>query len=485
MSVKDFDRPLRDEKGATAVIAAIVMVFLMGIAAVVLDGGRGFNERRQAQGGVDFAALAALQASVGANPADAGATEAVTVVTANLPGRTLDWTKGVCADPARPAEYDANVPSFTDCVSFTENFGQARVRLPIDTVDTSFGRVIGFDSIDVRVEAEAIQSSLASADIVPWTAGPDVSVCLFSNQAPQSVPPCDGPNSGFFGYLDVALYGSHPTELDNPITCAQGTSNVRNAINVAKGSDHIMVEWNSGDTPVHDHTVCPNKSEDINQLEVQTGSPTQGATEGLINGVSGSINGEAFGSAPGRLEYNGGWSTSSATVRGFTLDNTPLWDYLDDPSCPWGGGAISGSVSDFVEMEACLANWNSGIGPIFGLSLEDQPRFAAVPIFTVYPTGPGSYLIDHFSPVYIETIYQNCNANRCHTIFSPGESNGSNPCPDPLASAPTVNCGHGHTSGSDTVEGVTAFQLEIGMLDPETQKFFPATSLVRTLFLLE
>jgi len=469
----------RIDRGATAITVALVMVLLMGIAAVALDGGRAFSEKRQAQAGVDFASLAALAKATGPNPEDAGAAEAQAVVAANLPGRSLDWA--ACSDASRPPEYSV-VSSLTECISFTENFSQARVVLPDDDVDTTFAAVIGFNSITVRSEAEAEQTSRATADIVPWTAGSGSHVCLFSNQAPQSVPPCDGPQSGFFGYLDVALYGSPSSDLDNPPTCANGTSNVRSGVNVAKGSDHILVEWDPGDVVVHDHTVCPNKSEDINQLEVQPGSPTQGATEGLITGVSGAINGQAFGAADGRLEHNATWSTGQAFVRGFTLDDTPLWTYLDDPNCTWAGGAVSGPVDTHQEMINCLDAWTAG--PIFGVAIEGNKRFAAVPIFTSYPTGPGSYLIDFFSPVWIETIYQNCNANRCRTIFSPAESGGNVACPDPLAASPTINCGHTHTSGPDTVEAVTAFQLELGMLHPDTQEFFPATASVRALHLL-
>lgn len=471
---------IRGERGATALTVAMVMVLLMGVAAVVLDGGRGFNERRQAQSGVDFASLAALVAATGANPSDAGRIEAQAVVAANLPGRVLDWTSPACTDTNRPPEY-TNLSS-SPCVSFTENYGQARVILPTDALDTTFGNLLGFNSIDVRTEAEAIQTIKSSANILPLTAAAGTSVCLFSNQAPQTVPPCNGPNSGFFGYLDVALHGSSPSELDNPSTCEQGTANVRTAINVAKGADHIMVEWNPGDPVVHDWAVCPNLSEDINQLQVQTGSPVIALTNGLINGVSGSINGQSFGSAPGRIVYDAAWSTASASVRGFTLDNTPLWTYLDDPACSWATG-ITGNVDNYTEMQNCLDQWTSG--SIFSESLEDNKRFAAVPVFTTFPTGPGAYLIDFFSPVYIETTYHNCNANRCHTIFSPGEAGGSSVCPPNLAAAPTVNCGHSHTSGPDSVEGLTAFQLRVGMLHPNTQEFFPATNNVREIFLLK
>jgi hypothetical protein len=49
---------------------------------------------------------------------------------------------------------------------------------------------------------------------------------------------------------------------------------------------------------------------------------------------------------------------------------------------------------------------------------------------------------------------------------------------------PTVNCGHNHNSGSDSVEGVTSFQMELEMLHEDTQEFFPATASVRALHLL-
>ncbi len=470
------------ERGASALLIAISMLLLMGVAAVVIDAGFGFNERRQAQAGVDFASLAALNASIGANPEDAGAAEAMTVVAANLPGRVLDWV--TCADPSRPAEY-VIVSSLTPCVSFTVNFGQARVRLPTDAVDTTFGRIIGFDQIDVRATAEAIQSSLATADILPLTVGTGSSVCLFSNQAPQTVPPCNGPNSGFFGYLDIALHGSPPAQLDNPPTCEQGSTNTRLPINITKGADHLMVEWNAGDPVVDDWAMCPNLSEDINQLHVETGSPTGAITDGLIDGISGSINGQAFGPGQGRLVPTAA-SVDTTSVRGTVLDNTPLWEFLNSVNCPWSG-SVSGPVDSHDEMVFCLNDWNTMDGDIFMESLEDHRRFGAVPVFSPFPSGPGAYLIDSFAPVWIETIYQNCNANRCRTVFTPfdaPDSTVTDPCPAVLV-AGTINCGHNHTSGPDDVEGVTALQLEIEMLHPNTQEFFPGSNSLREIHLLK
>ena len=475
----------RRERGASAVIIAMSMVLIMGVAAVVVDGGIGFSERRQAQSAVDFASLAALQAATGLVPEDAGATEAITVVAANLPGRVLDWAG--CTDPGRDPLVYTIISSITPCISFTENFSQARVRLPIDAVDTTFGRIIGFNEINVRTTAEAVQVVEASADILPLTVGVGKSVCLFSEQAPQTVPPCDGPMTGFFGYLDVALHGSPPTQKDNPTTCQLGNAGLRVGINITKGADHLMEAYDPPTTPVvDDWAPCPNLSENVNHVHIQTGSPGGGINDGLIDGVSGSILGQAFGPADGRLIPVPLVSVDDTDVRGVTLDNTPLWEYLIDPNCGWSAPPI-GLVDTHQKMIDCLDDWIPAVGTIFDVTIEEHKRFGAVPVFIPFPSMNTDYPIDDFVPVWIETIYQNCNAFKCDTIFSP--FNAPDPsvnvaCPNPIVAGDT-NCGHGDTSGPDAIGGVTALQLVIEMLDPETQEFFPGSLELRRINLLK
>lgn len=137
-------------------------------------------------------------------------------------------------------------------------------------------------------------------------------------------------------------------------------------------------------------------------------------------------------------------------------------------------------------MEDCLDDWDPSDGSIFTLSLDDHKRFGAIPIFHVYPDGPGSYKIKEFAPLWIETLYFNCNASgpECKTIFSPGEMGGNVACP-PVMTGDVVNCGHGHTQGQDDVEGVTGFRLDISMLHPDTQEFFPGQDGTREVALLK
>jgi len=459
-------------------LLAFAMVLLMGIAAVALDGGRGFNERRQAQSAVDFAALAALQAAISCEfggcdldvAAHNGAAEAIAVVAANLPGRTLDWTKATgCEDPDRPAEFTLVAPS-TNCVSYTDNLDKARVHLPDDALDTTFGNVIGVGEMTIGSEAEAGATVFTSSPIIPntpvGTAGAEA--CLFANQAPQSEPPCPG-SSGFYGYIDVALYGKD--ELGTPPTCINGDTNKRIAINLAKGGDHGFENFDPGppDPIVNDHDACPNTNEDVNEMRVETGSPTSGITDGLISGVSGSINGQPITSAPGRLACDPPFDCVS--VRGVDLDHTGLWEFLTGGACP--------GTDDHHEMLDCLNNWILADGPIFTSDIATHGRFAAVPVFWTTPTGPGDFTIKEFKPVWIETIYFDCDANTCDTVHSPG-SPASDPgaCSDPLAG--TRNCGWGDTSGPDTVEGMLAFQLEPEMLPASLADTFPVIDVERT-----
>ena len=474
------------ERGATALIVAMVMVVIMGIAAIVIDGGFGFNERRQAQGGVDFASLAALQSAVScrtsgcdiATSANNGANEAIAVVQQNLPGRSLLWGAPNCSDPDRPAEFTV-ISAVSPCVSFTANLDKSRVNLPPDAIDTTFGQLLGVSALTIAAEAEAGSTIASSAKIIPNTplGSAGAEACLFANQAPQAEPPCPGA-SGFYGYIDVALYG-HDDPVGTPSTCTQGGTNLRIAINLAKGGDHSLVTYDPGppaDPVVNDHDACPNVNEAINEMRVETGSTTVGITDGLLIGVSGSINGQPFTASPGRL-LCGSESEECASVRGYNVDHTGLWEYLVAGTCPAG-------TDSHDEMLACL---DAGTAR-FTSDIQFHPRFAAVPVFWTTPTGPGDYTIREFIPVWIETVYLDCNASKCDTIHSPGEDHsppGPPPgdpgaCPMTLAGTGERNCGWSDTSGPDSVEGMLALTIDIGMLPTDVAATFPSTDTQRT-----
>ncbi len=140
-------------------------------------------------------------------------------------------------------------------------------------------------------------------------------------------------------------------------------------------------------------------------------------------------------------------------------------------------------------MKACLEA--AGPGPLFTMDLLSHPRFAAIPIFHNSPTGPGSYKIKEFIPVWLEKTYYDCDANKCATVHSPGEvfDPASPPgapgvaCPNPLTSA-AVNCGWS-APGALKLGGLTALMLDIDMLPAEVRDDFPGVRGAREYYLTE
>ena len=58
----------KEESGAVAILIAISMVLLLGIAAIAIDLGAGFNERRQDQTSSDLAVVAGARAGGAIEP---------------------------------------------------------------------------------------------------------------------------------------------------------------------------------------------------------------------------------------------------------------------------------------------------------------------------------------------------------------------------------------------------------------------------------
>jgi Flp pilus assembly protein TadG len=157
-------RNLTDERGAVAVLTAILLVVLLGMSALVIDVGSGYHERRVLQNGADAAALAVAQSCArGAcdttlgqqyandNNASNGPSISPVSVCGNGPGLTN------CANP----------PSFpaTNYVMVTTNA----------TVSYTFARVLGNASGPVSASAVAAWGG-PNSGILPIT----FSTCEFN-----------------------------------------------------------------------------------------------------------------------------------------------------------------------------------------------------------------------------------------------------------------------------------------------------------------
>ena len=503
----------REDRGATAITIAISMLVLMGFTAITIDGGLAYGDRRVLASAADVGALAALQfarpslidvfsacdttVSLEDQAACRGAEEAMEVVNGTLPGRFSldDWEFDSCSDPTKPPEFmiDANVGGTAiPCISFTENFSKSRVKMPDTDLPTTFGRLIGFNSIRTGAAAEAGILSGAVASVQPWAIGPTGAaadqVCLMSNPAnPLDIVPCNGPVSGNFGKLDLALYGGRPLITGTPTICGNAMPVTKMATNIVVGSDHDLEVWLSPSGPiVNDFATCSILTVRINEVRTQTGNAENGIYKGYFDGIS-------MPEREGRLMCKGSISNfgvedplaaleSKSCVRvgdAFPedLDNTPLWSYITS----YASNNVSGcSVVTFTRqlMEICISNWpmNPPVNEsLFTDEIVYSPRFSAVPILISNPgIGSGDFRIKEFRPIYVSTLYLSCAAKKCDIVHSPGETGIIDDCPEPLDE--TVNtCGVSET-GKKKITAVTSYMLTLDMLTLTLRENFPAAA---------
>ena len=485
------------DRGATAILIAISLLVLMGFAAIAIDSGVLFGDRRQQQSAADTGALAAIQfaqttesSSIGCTGSGIdyavcrGAEEAMEVVDGTLQSRysLADWQG--CTDPVFPAKFTRFSTLTGPCIRFTHNLQESRVWLPGTDVDTSFGAVIGPDSVRVGAFAEAKMDLDRSADILPFAIGPtgagQSQSCLFAQSTAQlDITPCEASNSGNFGKLDLSLYGN--TTIGTPEICGNSAPQTKMAVNIAIGSDHILEKASDSPGTVNEVTNCPNITTPVDEIPVQTGNAAQGLTDGLFLGVStpnmeGRImckDGDA-NELPGKVsdDCEDVWNSFPEEI-----DHTPLWLFIDPGANAEASGACpSGGITNRTQMQACLIAWRaygSHTVPLFIDSLRSSPRFAAVPILASDPSGgSGNYPIIDFRPVYVETIYMKCNANSCETVHSPGEDGSATTCP--AAILPTTSaCGYVGNGNASSIEALTGFVLTMDMLPASIADNFP------------
>lgn len=492
------------ERGATAILVAISLLLLMGMAALAVDVGGSFDDRRQQQSAADVGSLAAVQyantnhtlpavcaamGSLTAKAACRGAVEAKAVVAGTLKGRFTDANWTACNDPGDDSAGYTVGSGVSDCISYTVGLQKARVVLPTTQVATTFGRVLGVTSIGISSTAEAGADVNTSSDVIPFALGPTgaggTQACMFANPTDNlDIAPCNGPVEGNFGFLDIAYYGNLTT---GTTTTCTGDTQDRLAGNLILGADHPLDIWEAGPPPEtvrNDVAYCQAAifTASPNEVATQTGGSNTGLENGLFYGEP-SIGGE------GRLMCKSGSEvlpiprTSLACVdvaNNFPqfLDSSPLWDYLN-PAAPSesSGACATGSIDTRQEMELCLVDWDlwpsTHLIPLFEADLLDSPRFAAVPELEFDPSnGTGDYLILGFKPVYLETIYMGCNANGCDLVYSPGETNNPINCPAVLL--PSINTCGVRMNGHRNLRAMSAFIIDLDMLHQDILDHWPS-----------
>ncbi len=438
----------RDERGATIVIASLSMVVLLGFAAIAIDVAHSYNQRNEDQAASDTGAVAAglFVAFKTQSQAMADATAEVVRITYNNIAPTMTfaewqtaWTG--CTDPTRPAEYVLSGPG-TGCVTFASDLSKIRVKVPIVDVETTFGAVLGRSAIETDAFAEvAAQYGEGLGAILPFglpgVSGGNTEICLKTGPQPQ-LPPCDGPVTGNFGYLDFTRFGGAPVYASQKCSFSNAPKAV--AQNIAHGVDHGLGTYDPALPPDPDNPetqvrfdldICgTNDTGAPNATDTATGNMAKTIEDGFLQGENG---------WPGRLTLtNSGLPfVNRPNVHGqASVDDTPLWNFLNDPSgaslCATELAADADGDGNAVldtkaEMVICLDAWDPGDGVIFIDDLAASARMAWVPLLNqwTFPTGNKTVTFKEFRPVYVQTFYAKCTGGSgggsCEDVWEAGE----------------------------------------------------------------
>jgi hypothetical protein len=279
MSVAARNETEARERGAVLVLAAFLMVAMIGFAALVIDIANTTQVRRQAQSSADAAALAGAQDLP-------DAVKAVATVKAYAEANySIDEAAWVgCVDPDALAK-EPDEANDNSCISIDEGFERVRVKLPTREVGTFFGGIFGIESFDVTADAVAEAQLRGDGRIIPAAVSASAGTGNLCIENSGNNAPCSAPESGNFGSLDSPrLYIYQPSSNEDP-------NNLRT--NYAMSLDHAVKLYSSGSPVVCDGENRPNctttnvaGSSTANYLNLYTGNIPPPITDGLVSGFT-------------------------------------------------------------------------------------------------------------------------------------------------------------------------------------------------------
>jgi hypothetical protein len=314
-------RSLRTDRGIALVVASLVLVMLMAFAALAVDMGGLYNARRQDQSAADMGALAAAQELPFPSAVAALAIE-YAEVTLGVPVGSLDFDS--CTDDPGAL---AVVVADNNCVSLSSAGNRVRVRLPDQVYETYFARLVGLDEFTHSAFAEAEVRGAGFGNIMPFGV-PSLGtgggyICPATPPSGLATEPCSGPDSGNFGYLNLAFY--------QVPECQVGGGANRFPQNLAMGVDHDLARY---DGNLRDEFVLCESGIVVappNLMHTETGNVANRVAEGMISGPGNPAqtfpDGE-YGrlTRASELLFAGQGATVAFGPR--AVDDNPLWDFI-------------------------------------------------------------------------------------------------------------------------------------------------------------
>lgn len=475
------------DRGASAILIAFTLLFLMGMAAIAIDVGAAYNERRQDQTAADLSVMAGALEIVEGSTQQQIVDEVLSYARANLDTVYTDdeWRIAwqACTDPERlgfdvgtgiPVDFQpmqeptAWGSGTLDCISSVSSY--FRVRIPDQFIDTAFAKVLGIDQLNTDAAAVAkIEGNSVNAAVLPFGipgGTPDGEVCLRSSPSGHAIPPCQGPVGGAFGTINSEFFGV----FFPPPNCGlPGHSELEQ--NIAIGIDHAISEWpdadaafegvtdgsaHPGDNTVRNYrnigydrcaivggSVVPEDAGHVappNAMREDTGFSPAAMQDGLVQHGDMRYYGENSRLQQGSNSRRNIFDDDVA----LPLDNKGLWDYLN-PTNSFPGDvndACDGSTyvpaltidSKVQLMHECLSLYQSSglTTDIFTADIDESPRFVWSPKYWHASAGTGTSWqpVQEFKLIFIAGTYFECSGSgpTCDIVFYPDLDSTSDMC---------------------------------------------------------
>ncbi len=518
-----------NERGAVAAIFALILLVLLIFAALAIDLGAAWAERRSVQSTVDAATMAAASEYLRPIPPDEVKTVEIVLdyVNRNSPNPEPNWTGLIpewllCSDPARPSSFvplawdtdgDGVIEVF-ECISF-DTTGYLRVRLPDTAIKTLFAAIIGVDTISVSASAEAEIRYIENLQVMPFSLPADFvegsEQCLAtppSGLLPGDITPCPGPSQGNFGLLDSPWFGYDDPHFTNTQACPNDPNfNTRAPHNHAIGLDHIITAWPNPSTLPPDGTSLGNKHEGADScananadhapyvLNPQPGNTQSGPGKALLHdGFLGDDPSPTSASLPGRLRQStpilpqppvvNSSLTFTTNATSYEVDNVGLWEYLDqtvinnNSPCSDTSNGFAGLAGRQLtdQLMLCLASPDAR----FLSELLHSPRFIIVPVLNYQQGeqyGNKWWAVKEFRPVYLQASWYDCSsggAPECR--FEPDQfaitHGAGNPYsllfhPGEGEASPQTDTGGAPTANNFQLMGISGLILGWDWFDPD------------------
>lgn len=484
------------DRGTAALLVAGSLVLLLGMAALAIDLGAGWNERRQDQTASDLAAVAG---ALSYPDNDDAITQVLNVARLNLDSDHSDsnawltlWTSCVDTDPAWSGltpliEPTTNTP--IDCISSNGVF--FRVKLPDQLVATSFGRVFGVQTLSTGADTVIRMLPPQGTGLLPFavTSGSQIAEICLDTGPGQVDEPCQSNEAGSFGNIAPPLFGD-PILGTEPSCSSQTSANNHVADAIAMGMDHLIdrftsSQWASSGFDTTDKTsnndvdAVANMDEcvdtggvtaqaadgaPINAVYVDTGNNVKAdSTEGLLTGTNFADGGDAR--LTRNFDPNNNYNLPRISFDGIPgVDNTPLWTHL----LPVSEHGISQcnptlftgtTASRYLQLNDCFEDWKTSSRPvIFSDSILATPRFGVAPVLWHDNLGSGiSYRpVKDFALVYVTGIVLNDGPANQTIWYADGTTNAITP-----------------SKKTWIVDQVTAYQLDMRMTSANVQNYYP------------